>query len=221
MAERTDDQRQQHAKYMREYYASHEERRRKHYASVKRWRAQTREARHANRMATIVAKARELVRSMVPTEAAYLAGLLDSDGGIYAQLKRDKHNNRVSPYAAFYVTNTNRRMLEWCQNVTGIGSILTQTSSRPSHWGKRPIHRWDIGSRAGVFVMEQVRPFLVCKGEQADLYLELAALKLQSTKNHVVDLERQFAIVEAIQALNKANGHTGTRVLLSDDVAEG
>lgn len=209
------DKKADHAAYMREYYASSPERRQKHIDSALRYKRQ-RAAERApemieDRKRTLAA----MVRTMTPTEAAYLAGLIDSDGGIYATLKHDKRNGLTHPAVSIYVTNTNRKMLDWCKEKTGIGSIREMTP-HDSHRGERIVYRWDMGNRCALFVAAQILPYLVTKSEQAKLLIEMQELKLASRSHQRENPERQEDIVREIGALNRANGKTGDRVLKSE-----
>jgi hypothetical protein len=153
------------------------------------------------------------IKIMSPTEAAYLAGLIDSDGGVFAFMKPNR--GKAWPYAALFVTNTNLKMIEWVMNATGAGSLYVSLRENSSHFGVRPMCRWDCGSQQAAVIAEQIKEYVVLKREQIDLLIELASLKRQSTKCHRAEPQRQIEIVGEMQQLNRLHGKTGDRVLLS------
>lgn len=157
--------------------------------------------------------AAEKVKTLAPTEAAYLAGLIDSDGGIYATIKKDRRNGCSWPVASLYVTNTQRSMVEWVLAKTGAGSIYTNKNPTKNRFGTKPMHRWDVGNRSALFIARQIEPYLVVKHRQIILFIELAELKLASTKgNYSLSKDRQHEIAVQMQALNfSGSGRSGRR----------
>lgn len=159
--------------------------------------------------------ARARINILAVTDAAYLACAIDTDGGIYSQMRKDKRNQREWPQASLYVCNTNPVLVKWAQGVTGVGSIHAQRQHHASHYGKKPVYRWDVGTRQALFILEQIRPYIKLKGLQADLLMEMAELRMRSMRYRVEQPERQAQIVIDIQDANKMFGHTGSRALKS------
>lgn len=114
---------------------------------------------------------------MTKTELAYIAGMLDGDG--YLGIRKTTSNDfprRTGYDAIMTVANTNFRVLEWLQQITGEGKIYT---SRPpdhikyrSKWGT-----WTLWSGAIGRLLPRVRPFLIVKSSQADVLLEFLKVK--------------------------------------------
>lgn len=159
--------------------------------------------------------AADKILPLTSVDAAYLACAIDTDGGIYSQMRKDKRNGREWPQGSLYVCNTNDVLVKWAQRVTGVGSICAQRSRGASHYGKKPVYRWDVGTRQALFILRQIRPYIRLKELQADLLMELAALRLRSMRGRVSDPARQEQIVHDIQTANKMFGHTGCRALKS------
>ena len=88
-------------------------------------------------------------------EAAYLAGLIDSDGHI--GLGRSV---RVA------VTNTDREWMEWLAE-TWDGTLYPNTPGRPNRDKPQWIVRWN--GRYSLPLLTRVRPWLRAKAAQADL----------------------------------------------------
>ena len=185
---------------------------------MRQWRALKRDKNHVSNMANRRLEAAcTRVKTLTPTEAAYLAGLLDSDGGVYATFKRNYRGLRKRySTVSIYVVNTDIRMIQWVIHKTGVGSLVAQRPSA-TRYGIRPIYRWDVGSQLAAVILRQIKEYLVIKREQADLALELAALKLQGSKHFMASPERHPEIVIAIQTLNRKTGKTGSRVLSAED----
>lgn len=110
----------------------------------------------------------KLARRLSPTEAAYLAAMVDGEGSVVL-LKRP--DGSVKSYR-LVVGNTYVPMLQWCQRVTGIGSVNRRTlaSKSPNH---KACWSWEAyGVKAGS-VLRQIIPFMQEKRERAVAALEV------------------------------------------------
>lgn len=93
---------------------------------------------------------------MLPTEAAYVAGIVDGEGCFVLSRVGDRFN------VSLEVSNTDRRLLEVCQAFTGIGAIYDRP--RSGKLNHRPQFMWSSGSRADLAaVIPQIMPYLVGK----------------------------------------------------------
>lgn len=93
--------------------------------------------------------------------AVYFAGFFDGEGS-------------VAIYPRKYVvslTNTDIRPLLLAESLWG-GSIATQ---REDELGVQTIYRWQIYGHSARAFLEEIRPFVMVKGEQIDWYLEALA----------------------------------------------
>jgi hypothetical protein len=178
------------------------------------WRERHRQSPEQLAERRLVTK-RSLVRVMSEVECAYMAGLIDSDGGVFGFMKPHKPSGKIWPYAALFVTNSDIRMIDWVMQTTGCGSLYTAARRDVTHIGDRQMYRWDCGAQMAAFIAEQIRPYVILKGAQLDLLMELSALKRSSTRRLRSEPERQVAIIGQMQTLNRERGKTGTRVLLS------
>jgi len=109
--------------------------------------------------------------ALKPVDAAYLAGLLDGEGSIMLYLRRDVVAMRIA------ITNTHVGVLEWIVSKTEVGKVQNQYPERPSELNGREFIRkatynWHCNADAAYSVLQQIRPFLKIKGEQADLAME-------------------------------------------------
>lgn len=127
---------------------------------------------------------------MLDTDLAYLAGVLDSDGFISIQRTTKNCHRGAFRWTATYfqarvgIAGTRREPHDFAAARFG-GSIHAHTPKNPAD---RVQFQWVASGRMAAAVILAVRPFLLIKGEQADLTLELQAL-----------VQRQFAEIKATQ----------------------
>jgi hypothetical protein len=96
-------------------------------------------------------------------DTAYFAGFFDGEGSVGMYGSRN----------AVVLTNTDLRPLVRARQLWG-GSITTQPMwTRPI--AVQDLHRWSIYGHASRPFLEAIRPFLMLKGEQVDIYLEALA----------------------------------------------
>ena len=112
---------------------------------------------------------------LTPEERGYIAGLLDGEGHItviHTFTKRRKNGKRYPQYSLqLRISNTDERMIAWLNEKLG-------QWGRPINWvlrgNRRRCYQWiGIGARA-TSLIKAIRPYLVIKGEQADIALEWA-----------------------------------------------
>jgi len=101
---------------------------------------------------------------------AYVAGLIDGEGQVTIATKRSKKHAAVVA-----VTMVDRAPLDVLASTYG-GRVYTLTSKN-DNW-KTP-YRWQVSDQLAENVLRDVRPFLLVKGPQADLCLQLREQKMQ------------------------------------------
>lgn len=103
-----------------------------------------------------------------PTVAAYLAGVIDSDGFITIQRSRHAaYPDKVYYGAQVGISGTRSEPHDLASSLFG-GKVSSYTPKNPKH---RVQHQWSRIGRGAVPVIEAVRPYLRIKQEQADLAL--------------------------------------------------
>lgn len=126
-------------------------------------------------------------------DAIYFAGFFDGEGhvGMYAGGR-----NVVT------LTNTDIRPLLRAQTIWG-GSITSQDRSR--QFAIRDLYRWTVYGHAARPFLEDVRPFLLLKGEQVDVYLAtLAYVPVgRGTRRRPGDTEAQTAAAARLRLLKR------------------
>lgn len=124
---------------------------------------------------------KDSVKTMVDTESAYLAGLIDGEGSIIA-VKRNK-KGRIT--WRLQVSSTTPILLDWCVEKTGVGKIIKRVSRNPLHADSQ---WWQCYSWNAKKILEQTLPYMVLKKDKAvKMIAELSAIEKY---NHI---EKAFA----------------------------
>ncbi len=109
-------------------------------------------------------------REMSTTESAYLAGLIDGEGSIVAAIIK---NGRTT--WRLQVASTTPIILDWCMNVTKVGTIVRRISTNPKHadslW-------WQCYSWNAAEVLRQCEKYMTLKRDKALIVIaELADIR--------------------------------------------
>jgi len=102
------------------------------------------------------------------TVAAYAAGIMDGEGCFYISSRKGRGRDSAEYehfQAHLQVINTDRAMMDWLAKWFG-GSVKVEKARSERH---QPTIRWQIGADLALRMVRAIRPFLVAKGEQADL----------------------------------------------------
>lgn len=100
-----------------------------------------------------------------PTDAAYIAGFLDGEGSIILY-KRKPTDTRVALRVSF--ANCDWTVLEWIRTTCGVGNITHKNGTSEHREGYLLL----LNSDPACGLLEQVRPYLKIKGEQADIAID-------------------------------------------------
>lgn len=101
------------------------------------------------------------VREMSPIEAAWLAGFIDGEGTISSYM-----GGRKRQFVSWLISvpNTSRSSLEYCQKITGTGSVLVKPIGREK---RQPCHQWRVYRKRDIAsVCRQILPHAVIKAPQ-------------------------------------------------------
>ncbi len=96
---------------------------------------------------------------------AWAAGIIDGEGCILIK-------EGVALRVVVNVENTDPRMLIELRLAFG-GSIALRKGVSKSK--RRPIWQWDISAKKAEAMLTAIRPYLICKGDQADIALAARA----------------------------------------------
>lgn len=121
-------------------------------------------------------------------DAAYIAGLIDGEGTITLQRKHRNENRRL----AITIASTERQMLEFVLEVSGVGTITSKKTYQPHH---AKSFTYAVYSRQALSLLKQIQIYLLSyKKKRGELilkeYLQLtprngkysASLKAQRTE---------------------------------------
>ena len=114
------------------------------------------------------------MKKLIPSDAKWLAGVLDCEGWI-GMCRNYRKGGNAEGWSTFYcgitVGNTNRILITHLLKLTGVGYY----SRFDIKDGVRKVrHAWDVRRRQDVRdVLTSVRPYLILKGKQAQLILSL------------------------------------------------
>jgi hypothetical protein len=139
------------------------------------------------------------VKPMSNTEVAYLAGLIDGEGCLYA--RKTISRKTIGVASGLIISMTDGGVIQEMQSMTGVGGIALFKDKRKTNW--KVAHIWTVGSQQCALLCREVLPYLRIKKRQAELLIELAELKRKSTTRHAYCPERQWEIVKEVQLLNQ------------------
>jgi hypothetical protein len=151
-----------------------------------------------------------LVKSTVPgtpanhltvANAAYLAGMIDADGHIGLYSRGPSQSLRVHAD----VSNTDRELLLWIREVTGVGSVNKQKDETATH---KASFAWNTSSESAITLLRQVIPYMRVKRARAKLAIDFYT-KRQEIGNRI-DLSWQEPYRAKMLELNR-RGPRGTR----------
>lgn len=168
---------------------------------------------------------------MRKTDLAYLAGVLDSDGYITVnRTTRNKAGGRkqVCHTAKVGIAGTRRQPHDFAASLFG-GSVFAYEPKNPAH---RTQFQWQVSGRMAVPILRSVRPFLLIKGPQADLAIELQKLiakqnaEMRATQTVPYRITDEMAaardvVLEAVRALNQDRRAAYRKCAAASNTSEG
>ena len=136
------------------------------------------------------------MNDLTPTERAYIAGLIDGEGCIWAATKPN------GSFAAVLAVNMiHRPTIEWLWRATGVGFVYKFASQKSRSIPRRQLWRWAATNAVGAEVLEAVLPYMVTKSLQAEAYISLMKLRAR-TKHSGLRSKRDIAGTEHDDLVN-------------------
>jgi hypothetical protein len=99
-----------------------------------------------------------------PTDAAYLAAIIDGEGSVALKDRRATRPGASRPSVSLSVSNTYLPLMEWIKKKTAVGHVSKQ---RSNELGKKQCYVWRVASRSAVLVLQQVIPYMLEKKQRA------------------------------------------------------
>ncbi len=140
-----------------------------------------------------MSKLNKAVNSLMPLEAAYLAGIVDGEGCITAYLHKGYVNGSLQ------VGSVNKEFLESLRKLVGTGSMASK--GRRSKKAKI-LYVWQVQMKSLPKLLPQIIPYLRLKKRQAELMLGLAEYSEHPTVFNAEDAF-QSDVISQFRQLNR------------------
>lgn len=118
------------------------------------------------------------VQTVDPTDAAYIAGIIDGEGYIGIKKTRPKNMKSVAYRARLQIRMTDEPAIKFISKTLG-GFYYKE---KPSVAKGKPLYCYQVSDKAAESVLWSVLPYLRVKREQASVVLELRDLQRTSAK---------------------------------------
>ena len=111
------------------------------------------------------------MRTMTPTESAYVAGIIDGEGSIeFKKILRIRRDRKGSPsyntlIVRMEVPQVDGRLIDYLMETTKEGTRDMKHYPNNENWHDQ--HRWRVGYHGVYRVLKQVYPYLIVKKEKA------------------------------------------------------
>lgn len=140
---------------------------------------------------------------------ARLAAYIDGEGTIMISRTQLKRGRQMPLFVlTLVVANTDMRLLRWLSETFTGEHIFSQSAKQRSFrasWSKKTCYSWRLFEKRAAQVLERVRPYLICKREQADTALAYRALRDCGSKGHKLtlsDIQERDIFRDKMRALN-------------------
>lgn len=147
----------------------------------------------------------KIMLDITEPQKAYIAGIIDGEGSITISRKIDKTMRAGVAYRPYVpVTNTDRRLLDWLFETTGLGNV--RPNAIPKNPNHKPSWRWELWSQQAHQLLLNILPYLILKKEQAILLIEfMERVRYGVGRNGLTDDELKFQsdIYNKLVILNK------------------
>ena len=112
-----------------------------------------------------------------------LAAFIDGEGCIELYAGPPRNKTGVKDYRlCVKVSNTDRRMPDWCHQTFGCGHMETpKSNTRP---GRKPLTDWAVDRTAAIPILQGCLKFFVNKREQAEIALRYASTFMKRGTRH-------------------------------------
>ena len=126
------------------------------------------------------------MRTMSPTENAYVAGIIDGEGCVeFKWVDRIRRDRKGTPtyrtlIVRLEVPQVDKRLIDWLMEVTKEGT--RDIKRYPKHPTYQDQHRWRVGYHGVYRVLKQVYPYLIVKKQKAKLVIDYYDKKFSTKK---------------------------------------
>lgn len=107
------------------------------------------------------------------TDIAYLAGIIDGEGSIYIGNFSCNPITQLPYYQTnMQVTNTDKKLIDWLQEVFG-GLVNKRTTNQMPKNSRKQAYTWTATGERLTHLCELIKPYLIVKIRQAEIMLEM------------------------------------------------
>ena len=116
------------------------------------------------------------MRTMTPTESAYVGGIIDGEGHVeFKWVDRTRKDRKGTPtyhtlIVRLEVPQVDKRLIDWLMEITQEGT--RDIKRYPNHPTYQDQHRWRVGYHGVYRVLKQVYPYLIVKKQKAKLIID-------------------------------------------------
>ena len=116
------------------------------------------------------------MRTMTPTESAYIGGIIDGEGCIeFKWANRIRRDRKGTPtyrtlIVRLEVPQVDKRLIDYLMEITKEGT--RDIKRYPKHPTHQDQHRWRVGYHGVYRVLKQVYPYLIVKKEKSKLVID-------------------------------------------------
>jgi len=116
------------------------------------------------------------VRTMTPTESAYVGGIIDGEGCIeFKWANRIRRDRKGTPtyrtlIVRLEVPQVDKRLIDYLMEITKEGT--RDMKHYPKNPNAQDQHRWRVGYHGVYRVLKQVYPYLIVKKQKAKLVID-------------------------------------------------
>ncbi len=139
---------------------------------------------------------RRVVRVLPPTDAAYIAGIVDGEGTVTLTRVHSGEERRL----VISVSNNDLALLRYLKTTFGAGKITSKRPNLPHH---APAYAFQISGRQALAVLHQIAPYLKSyKARRAKLILgSYVALTPRNGKYSATQLEARRTFEAEVLAI--------------------
>ena len=116
------------------------------------------------------------MRTMTPTESAYVGGIIDGEGCIeFKWANRIRRDRKGTPtyrtlIVRLEVPQVDKRLIDYLMEITKEGT--RDIKRYPKHPTHQDQHRWRVGYHGVYRILKQVYPYLIVKKQKAKLVID-------------------------------------------------
>lgn len=134
-------------------------------------------------------------------ELAYIAGIIDGEGCIHINKRKQKLGRNDDFAIEITIVNTSKKLMEWLWDK--LGGYLNFRKSKNSKW--KGCYRLRVSRLQAEILLKRLLPYLIAKKSQAEIVLELRKhIKLGKTQRlSEKELERREFLYLKIKRFNK------------------